>query len=52
MVRQWWVAHALRRERQADLSEFKANPVYTLSSKTGRATWKNPISKTGEKKEY
>jgi hypothetical protein len=36
---------ALRRQRQVDLSEFKANLVYRASSKTAKATQRNPASK-------
>jgi hypothetical protein len=31
-------------------SEFKANPVYRVSSRTARATQRNPVSKKKKKK--
>jgi hypothetical protein len=37
---------ALRRQSQADLCEFKASLVYRVSSKTVRATQRNPVSIT------
>ena len=36
---------ALGRQRQADLCEFKASLVYSVSSRTARATQRNPVSK-------
>ena len=49
----WWCAHlipALRRQRQADLWEFKASLVYRVSSRTARAvTQRNPVSKQTNK---
>jgi hypothetical protein len=36
---------ALKRQRQVDLCEFKANLVYKESSRTDRATWRNSASK-------
>ena len=33
------------RQRQADLYEFEANLVYGASSRTVRATQRNPVSK-------
>ena len=36
---------ALRKQRQADLCEFKASLVYKSSSRRARATRRNPISK-------
>jgi hypothetical protein len=44
LARQWWrtpLIPALGRQRQAD-SEFEASLVYRVSSKTARATQKNP----------
>ena len=42
---------ALGRQRQADLSEFKASLVYNGSSRTARTvTQRNPVSK--KQKEY
>ena len=35
----------LVRQRQADLSEFEASLVYRVSSRTARATQRNPVSK-------
>jgi hypothetical protein len=36
---------ALGWQRQADLCEFKASLVYRVSSRTARATQRNPVSK-------
>jgi hypothetical protein len=36
---------ALGGERQADLSEFEASLIYRVSSRTARATQRNPVSK-------
>jgi hypothetical protein len=36
---------ALRKQRQADLSEFEASLVYRVSPRTARATQRNPVSK-------
>jgi hypothetical protein len=36
---------ALRRQRQADLCEFKASLVYKVSSRTARVTQRKPVSK-------
>ena len=38
------------RQRQADLSEFEASLVYRVSSRTSRATQRNPVSKKTRKK--
>ena len=35
---------ALRKQRQADLSEFEASLVYIASFKTARAIQRNPVS--------
>jgi hypothetical protein len=35
---------ALRRQRQADLREFKASLIYTLRSRTIRVTQRNSVS--------
>jgi hypothetical protein len=35
---------ALRRQRQADLYEFKVSLVYKVSSRTAKATQRNPVS--------
>jgi hypothetical protein len=35
---------ALRRQRQADLCEFKVSLVYRMSSRTARATHRNSLS--------
>ena len=46
---EWGVAHtfnlSIRRQRQADLREFKANLVYRGSSRTAGSTQRNPVSK-------
>jgi hypothetical protein len=36
-----------QRQRQADLSEFKASLVYRASSRTARATQNNPVRDGG-----
>ena len=36
---------ALRRQREVDISEFEASLVYRVSSRTARATQRNPVSK-------
>ena len=45
----WWhtpLIPGLGKERQADLSEFKASLVYKVSSRTARTvTQRNPVSK-------
>jgi hypothetical protein len=41
---------ALGRQRQVDPCEFKAGLVYRASSRTARATQRNPVSKSQEKK--
>ena len=45
----WWyrpLIPALRRQRPVDLCEFKANLVYTVSSRTAKTvTQRNPVSK-------
>ena len=41
-------AHA--RQRQADLSEFEASLVYKASSRTARAVYRNPVSKSKKEK--
>jgi hypothetical protein len=38
----------MRKERQADLCEFKSSLVYTVSFRTSRATQRNPASKHKE----
>jgi hypothetical protein len=48
----WWctpLIPALRRQKQADLCEFKASMVYRVSSWTDRATQRNPVSKNKNK---
>ena len=40
---------ALRWQKQADLCEFKASLIYRVSTKTARATRRNPVSKTKTK---
>jgi hypothetical protein len=44
----WWCAPlipALRRQKQADLCEFKTTMDYEASSRTVRATQRNPVLK-------
>jgi hypothetical protein len=42
---------ALRKQRQADLCEFKGSLIYRVSSRTARAvTQRNPVSKKKKKK--
>jgi hypothetical protein len=36
------------RQRQVDLCEFKASLVYRASSRTAKATQRNPLSKTNK----
>jgi hypothetical protein len=38
-----------KRQRQADLCEFKANLVYRVSSRTAKAAQRDPASKTKTK---
>jgi hypothetical protein len=48
----WWrtpLIPALGRQRQA-ISEFEASLVYKVSSRTARATQRNPVSKNQKKK--
>jgi hypothetical protein len=40
---------AFRRQRQAELCEFKVNLVYKMSSRTARATKRNPVLKKKNK---
>ena len=40
---------ALRRQRQADLREFEASLGYRVSSRTAKATQRNPVSKKPKK---
>jgi hypothetical protein len=40
---------ALLRQRQVDLYEFEASLVYRVSSRTARATQRNPVSKNKNK---
>ena len=42
---------ALGRQRQEDLCEFEASLVYRASSKTARATQRNPVSKKQRNKQ-
>ena len=39
------------RQRQVDLCEFKASLVYRVSSKTVRATQRNPVSENKTNKQ-
>ena len=44
----WWhrpLISARRRQRQADLCELEVSLVYRVSSRTARATQRNPVSK-------
>jgi hypothetical protein len=45
------VAVALWKQRQENLCEFQASLVYRASSKTARATQRNPVSKKEVKTE-
>ena len=36
----------LRRQKKADLFEFEVSLVYIASSRTARATYRDPVSKT------
>jgi hypothetical protein len=40
------VAHAFNPNRGRRVSEFEASLVYRVSSRTARATQRNPVSKT------
>jgi capsid protein len=57
MSHSWWwhipLIPALGRESQVDLCEFEASLVYRVSSRTARATQRNPVlkNKTKQKKE-
>jgi hypothetical protein len=49
VARQWWqtlLVPAFERLRQTDLCEFEARLKYKVSSRTARATQRNPVSKT------
>ena len=52
IIRQaWWcrvLISALVRQRQADLSEFKASLIYKANSWAARATHRNPVFKHQE----
>ena len=48
----WWstpLIPALRNQRQEVLCEFEANLVFRVSSRTGRATKRNPVWKNQTK---
>jgi hypothetical protein len=40
----------LQRQKQEDLGEFKASLAYRVSSRTARATQRNPVLKSRNKK--
>jgi hypothetical protein len=40
---------ALKRQKQEDLCKFEASLVYKVSSRTARATQRNPVSKRHSK---
>jgi hypothetical protein len=42
---------ALRRQRQADLHDFKASLAYVVSFRSARAIQRNPISKQNKTKQ-
>ena len=48
------VAHAFNpstwKQRHVDLSEYEKNPIYKASSRTARATQKNPVSNKQQNK--
>jgi len=44
------VIPALGRQRQAHLCEFKSTLLYRVSSRTARATQRNPVLKNKQKK--
>jgi hypothetical protein len=49
----WWcipLTPALERQRQVDLCEFEASLVYRVSSRTARATQRNPAKETKQNK--
>jgi hypothetical protein len=46
---EWGVVSALRRQRQADLSEFKASLVCRVSSRIAKATKRTPVLKNKNK---
>lgn len=51
----WWntlLIAALVRKRQGDLCEFKASLVYRISSRTGRAAQRNPVSKANKQEQH
>jgi hypothetical protein len=43
------VAHTFNPSRGRRISEFEANLVYRVSSRTARATQRNPVSKNKKK---
>jgi hypothetical protein len=50
-VGSWWctpLVPALRRQIQVDLCVFKASLVYSTSSRTAKATQRNPVWGWGE----
>jgi hypothetical protein len=49
-ARQWWhipLIPALRRQKQMDLCKFEASLVYRVSSRTARATQRDPVGGGG-----
>jgi hypothetical protein len=46
------MAHAFNPSRGRWISEFEASLVYKVSSRTARATQRNPVSKNQKKKQW
>jgi hypothetical protein len=45
----WWCMPLISGGRGRRISEFKASPVYSVSSRTARAIQRNPVSKNKTK---